>query len=126
MMEGKIMRGEPQRVGNPPAFLFIAGDPALDFVNTRPVLRGRLTELLPDFAAALRWFVAANLLDPKSAGRLRSRWAKTPRARAFCRQLLTFREQLRRAILSLESGKPISPNLIHVINRMLAQHPLPA
>jgi predicted RNA-binding Zn ribbon-like protein len=122
----KMAHGKPQAARETLDFLFLAGNPALDFVNTRPVLRGQPTELLNDFAAALRWFVAAKLLDQKAAAKFRERWANTPQAHAFLRQLLVFREQLRCAILSIESGAAVSKKMLDTLNSLLAQHPLPA
>lgn len=37
-------------------FLFVGHELALDFLNTRLVQNGEATELLPDFAALVRWF----------------------------------------------------------------------
>ena len=107
-----------------PDFLFVSGNPALDFVNTRPVLRGQPVELLSDFASVVRWFVAAKVLDQKSGPKFGRRWANTSQARACWRQLLDLREQLRRAILSLESGRGVSRIMLGELNRMLAQHPM--
>lgn len=108
-----------------PDFLFLSGNTALDFVNTRPVLRGQPVELLKDFASVLRWFVAAKLLDQKAAAKFGDHWANTREAVASWRQMLHFREQLRRAILPLESGKGVSRILLADLNHLLAQHPMP-
>jgi len=108
-----------------PDFLWLSGHPALDFVNTRPVLRGHTVELLGDFSALLRWFVAAGLLDQKFATRLNQRWRDTSAAQATHKSLLLFREQLRHAIASLESGKPLPAKMLADLNRLLAQRPLP-
>ena len=108
-----------------PDFLWLSGHPALDFVNTRPVLRGRPVELLGDFSALLRWFTAAKFLDRKSASGLNQRWGNTSVARAAHKKLLQFREQLRHAIASLESGKPLPAKMLADLNRLLAQYPLP-
>lgn len=107
-----------------PDFLFLSGNTAVDFVNTRPVLRGQPVELLKDFASVLRWFAAAKLLDQKAAAKFRERWANTSEASTLWRQLLDFREQLRRAIRSLESGKGVSRILLGELNHLLAQHPM--
>ena len=105
-------------------FVFLSGNTALDFVNTRPVLRGQPVELLKDFTSVLRWFVAAKLLDQKVAAKFRDRWANTREAVACWRQMLHFREQLRRAILSLESGKTLSRKMLDELNHLLALHPV--
>jgi len=120
------MAGKRQRTAPAPGFLFVAGNPALDFVNTRPMLRAQPTELLKDFADVLRWFVAAQFLDRTSSAKFRKRWADSPEALASLRQLLGFREQLRRQILALESQKAVSKKTLSYLNRLLAGHPLPA
>jgi len=122
----QMAEGRQGSVPKTPDFLFVSGNPALDFVNTRPLLRGQPVELLNDFAAVLRWFVAAKFLDQKAAAKVRERWANTAQAQAFWRQLLALREQLRRAILSIESGGAASERMLRTLNRQLAQHPLPA
>lgn len=108
-----------------PDFLFVAGNVALDFVNTRPVLNGEPNELLTDFGAVLRWFAAAKLLDARSADRLSKLWAKTAESHVFWRQLLVFREQLRNAIVSIESGPTIPKSTLDLLNRQLSQHAMP-
>jgi predicted RNA-binding Zn ribbon-like protein len=108
-----------------PDFLFLSGNTALDFVNTRSVLRGQPVELLKDFASVVRWFAAAKLLDQKAAAKFRDRWANTREAIACRRQMLHFRERLRRAILSLESGKGVSRIMLGELNHLLVQHPTP-
>ena len=59
-------------------FLFVGNHPALDFLNTRPLLSGdEPTELLPDFAAVLRWFRAANMLGSREENELRRQWGES-------------------------------------------------
>lgn len=120
------MSDEKQPIGPAGDFLFISGDRALDFVNTRPVLHAEPTELLVDFASVIRWFVAAGLLDRPSAAGLLNRWSHTSRARALWRQLLIFRERLRSAVLSIESGQLVPRKTLDQINALLCQHPMVA
>ena len=44
-------------------FLFVANRPILDFLNTRPVLAQGPTELLRDFHALERWFIASGIVE---------------------------------------------------------------
>jgi predicted RNA-binding Zn ribbon-like protein len=112
-------------ISGTPDFLFLSGNTALDFINTRPMLRGQPVELLKDFASVLRWFAAAELLDQKAVAKFRDRWSNTREAVACWRNMLHFREQLRRAILSLESGHGVSRSMLGELNHLLAQHPMP-
>lgn len=105
-------------------FFFLSGSTALDFVNTRPAPDGRPVELLTDFAALLRWFVAAALLDQRSSRALQHRWGNGRQARAALRQLLRFREELRNSIELLEGGHSVPPQTLVRLNRLLRQHPM--
>jgi predicted RNA-binding Zn ribbon-like protein len=122
----KMHEERPPAVRRAPEFLFVSGNAALDFVNTRPLLQARPTELLSDFNAVLRWFVAAKLLDQKAAGEFHKRWGNTAAARACCQKLLLFREQLRSAVVAIESGKTVSRKMLDSFNRLLSRHALPA
>jgi len=58
-------------------FLFVGNQLALDFLNTSPVQNGEPMELLPDFAALLRWFQAVGLLSPGKAAGLSQQWGES-------------------------------------------------
>lgn len=107
-------------------FLFVGNQLALDFLNTRPVQNGAPLELLPDFAALLRWFDAAGLLSNTDAARLESRWRDTREAESavgFARKL---RETLRDQILTWESGGKIQQRTIDALNVLMEKNPLPS
>ena len=106
-------------------FLFIGDDPAIDFVNTRLVDHGAPIDLLPDWAAAVRWFVAAGLVGPVAAQRLRDGWGDGPdTAKAFLR-LATFREHLRSAIARISARGLPPKTFIDIVNRQLEVHAVP-
>lgn len=106
-------------------FLFVGNRPALDFLNTRPVLSGtEPTELLPDFAALLRWFRAAGLVGPREASELRRQWGESDRARRTLDSLHQLREKLRREILKYEAGGDVQRATVEEINRLMADHPM--
>jgi predicted RNA-binding Zn ribbon-like protein len=86
-------------------FLFLANQPALDFLNTRPVQDGNATELLPDFEARQRWD------DP----------ARTRRTLEAAREL---RERLRSEVLTWEAGIPVHRSTVDELNRLMAGHPM--
>lgn len=63
----------PSSTPRPDGFRFIAGDPALDFVNTAVWNEaGVMRERLIDYAALVRWGREAGLLSPGEARRLRA------------------------------------------------------
>lgn len=104
-------------------FLFVANRPILDFLNTRPVLAQGPTELLPDVHALERWLVASGIVrSPKLKSLLRS-WRQSPEAALFLKDLITFRERLREAVLRLEAGSAASDEFIHEVNAGLRQYP---
>lgn len=106
-------------------FLFVGNHPALDFLNTRPILSGEEpTELLPDFAALLRWFQATNLLGAREASELWRQWGESERARRALNSLRQLREKLRKEVLEYESGGDLRPAAIKEINELMASHPL--
>lgn len=106
-------------------FLFVGNHPALDFLNTRPVLGGEEpTELLPDFAAVLRWFHAAGLLGPREASELRRKWGESDRARRTLDSIHQLRETLRKEILKYEAGRDVQRATVEEINRLMADHPM--
>jgi predicted RNA-binding Zn ribbon-like protein len=100
-------------------FLFLGNHAALDFLNTRPVLNEEPVELLPDFAALLRWFRAAGWLDPARA-------ADTARASHTAESARELRERLRKDILRYEAGGGIQASTIAELNRLMAEHPMGA
>lgn len=105
-------------------FLFLGNEHALDLVNTRPVIDGKATELLPDFAALLRWFRAASLLTARQAAALELSWGSTVGARAAFDTMILFREELRGQIVCWESGAPLRRSTAAEISRQMAAHPM--
>jgi predicted RNA-binding Zn ribbon-like protein len=104
-------------------FLFVANRRILDFLNTRPVLAQGATELLPDFHALERWFIAAGIVSSIRAKRLLQSWRNSPEAAAFLEDLLAFRERLLDAVVRMEGGLSPSNGFIRELNARLLQHP---
>jgi predicted RNA-binding Zn ribbon-like protein len=105
-------------------FLFLANQPALDFLNTRPVQDGNATELLPDFEALLRWFRAAELLSDREIAKLRQRWDDPARTRRTLEAARELRERLRSEVLTWEAGIPVHRSTVDELNRLMAGHPM--
>jgi predicted RNA-binding Zn ribbon-like protein len=104
-------------------FLFVANQPVLDFLNTRPVLEGEPRELLCDDAALERWLAAAGIVASPKTRTMMRRWRDSPRAEAFLQKLLAFRERLRAAVIRREAGLPVSDAFVSEINLLLREHP---
>jgi len=105
-------------------FLFLGNQLALDFVNTRPVQKGKAVELLPDFSALLRWFRAADLLSPSEVASLRRRWGESRQAQQVVESMRELRERLRKDILGWEGGGAVHQSTIKELNRLMAEHPM--
>ena len=105
-------------------FLFLGNQLALDFVNTRPLVNGELTEMLPDFSALLRWFVAAELLSPRVATAFEKKWGHSARAQPVVEGMRELRERLRKQILSWEKGDAIHPSMVSELNQLMKEQPM--
>ena len=90
-----------------PSFGFIAGDPALDFVNTVDWTdAGQVDERLPDYDALARWSVEAGVLPRAAGDRLRRSAAARPReARATLAEAIRTREILHEVFSAVAAGK---------------------
>jgi len=107
-------------------FLFLGNQPALDLLNTRPIPENEPVELLPDLAALLRWFQAAELLGPREAAKLLRQWAGSRRAAQALEAIRELRERLRKEVVAWESGAPVHQATIDELNGLMAEHPMRA
>ncbi|HVH87940.1 MAG TPA: ABATE domain-containing protein [Terriglobales bacterium] len=103
-------------------FLFVGNELVLDFLNTRPIQNGEPFELLTDFGALLRWFRAANVLNPQEFTRLQNQWCDTPKAKRITESMRALREDLRKEILAWEHGDLLRRSTINELNRLMSQH----
>src|SRR5215470_1580281 len=119
----------PKVVGRPDSdwrdgFLFLGNQVTLDFLNTCPVIDGSPVELLPDWNALVRWFLAAELIAASEAKRLQQEWSDSKRAQRIVESMQQFREELRKAIISWEHNGQIPPALREKLNDLMARHPM--
>ena len=105
-------------------FLFLANHLALDFLNTRPLQNSKLTELLPDFSALLRWFQAADLLSSGEAANLQQQWGNSARAQRALEAARELREKLRKEIMAWERGGDVRRSTLDELNRLMGQRPM--
>jgi predicted RNA-binding Zn ribbon-like protein len=105
-------------------FLFLGNQLALDFLNTRPIQNEESVELLPDFNALLRWFRAAGLLSSGEMLSLQEQWGESHCGQRILDLVREFRENLRKAVLRWEGGKPVQRATIDQLNRLMAEHPM--
>jgi predicted RNA-binding Zn ribbon-like protein len=105
-------------------FFFVGNQLALDFLNTCPVQNGEPMELLPHFAALLRWFQAAELLSPGKAASLSQQWRGSARARRTVEAMRELRERLRKEVFAWERGGTVHHTVISELNRLMSEHPM--
>jgi hypothetical protein len=105
-------------------FLFVGNHLALDFLNTQPVQDGEAMELLPDFAALLRWFWTGGLLSPHEVAVLDRQWGQSARARHTVEAIWGFRQQLRGQVLEWEQVGTFHRGTIDEVNRLVAAYPM--
>ena len=102
------------------AFKFIAGDPALDLVNTVDwTSRGPELDRLTDYDRLTRWAEEAEIISGKTAAALRSRAVTRPReGEAALEAVLRARQVMERLFSSIAAGTPDSAALDE-FNRLL-------
>jgi len=105
-------------------FMFVGNQLALDFVNTRLVQNGQPIELLPNFAALLRWFYAAGLLNSRQVAALRQQWDGSKRARGIAEAMRLLREKLRKQLLAWERGMSVHQPILDELNNLMAMRPM--
>jgi predicted RNA-binding Zn ribbon-like protein len=103
-------------------FLFVAGQACLDFLNTRPVVKGETIELLPNFEEFVRWLVRAGLLDPRAAAENIRRWGDGPEGARVAERARVFRESLRHTVDGIVKGRGVSTEGLAAINSVLAEN----
>lgn len=104
-------------------FLFVGNHLALDFLNTKPILAGEPTELLPNATALERWLIASAIITSRQDRVLVRRWRNSRQADALVRKLIAFRERLRAAVLRVEGGSLPRDTFLAEVNRLLEEHP---
>jgi predicted RNA-binding Zn ribbon-like protein len=105
-----------------PAFLYVGGDPALDFVNTVDwTPRGLDGERLSGYDQVTRWAEGAAVLAPTAGRRLRRALAERPgKAASALTDVHRTREVLHDLFGAVARGEPPGPALLR-FNRLLAE-----
>ncbi len=103
-------------------FLFLAGHPGLDFLNTRTLVKGQPAELLPNLEEFLRWLTRAGRIDGRSAAESLKRWDGSPEGPRVVERARTFRETMRHMTDGLVRGRGVSTEGVAAINFILAEN----
>jgi len=107
---------------SPSRFFFIAGQPALDFVNTRPVLNGAVVDLIASVEDLAAWLEAAKLSDAAMGRRARG-LSGTRAGQELLAEAIELREALREILERHTSGRPSSEPALARINELLRRLP---
>jgi predicted RNA-binding Zn ribbon-like protein len=103
-------------------FLFLAGHPCLDFLNTRPLVKGHAVELLGTLEEFLRWLTRAGRIDARAAGDAAKKWNDGPEGARITERARTFRETLRHMADGLVKSRGVSTEGLAAINFILAEN----
>ena len=104
-------------------FLFVGNHLSLDLLNTRLVNADGPIELLSDTASLERWLNAAGVFESAEQRHAARAWRHSKVAQQFLDELLVFRENLRSAVLRLESGKNLESTFLRELNQKLLAYP---
>ncbi len=105
-----------------PDFLFLAGHPCLDFLNTKPVVKGQPIELLSSYEDLLRWLTRAGRLDPRGSADALRRWGEGTEGERIAERARALRENLRHMSEGIVKGRGVSTEAMAAINFVLAEN----
>jgi predicted RNA-binding Zn ribbon-like protein len=102
-----------------PNYLFLANNPALDFVNTEVVLSGKPTDLMQSFAELTEWFAKAGLASMADMDRLAADWDGSKEGSAALRAARGLRGLLRSCLEKLSQTGHLPGTLAPCLNEHL-------
>ncbi len=103
-------------------FPFVAGHPCLDFVNTRPVVKGQAVELLSGLEDFVRWLGRSGSIDGHAASDAVKRWNESPEGARIAERARGFRETLRHLVDGVVKGRGVPTEALAAINFILAEN----
>lgn len=99
--------------------LFLANEPALDLLNTTPVLAEGPVDLLETFVDLTTWLAATGLMDEPKAKALARRWGSTREGEAAVARAKALREALREIITARLGGGKMPAKAVAILNDAL-------
>jgi len=103
-------------------FPFLAGHPCLDFLNPRPMVKGKAVELLAGLEDFVRWLGRTGSIDPRAAADAVKRWTEGPEGARIAERARAFRETLRHMVDGIVKGRGVSTEALAAINFVLAEN----
>jgi predicted RNA-binding Zn ribbon-like protein len=114
---------EPKTDSASGEFLILGNDPALDLLNTTPVLATGPVDLLSDYAGLTRWLSAAGLATASASAALAERWQATRNGTMALAEAKHLREDLRNFLVAYRSGTTVRDKWIETLNSVLSRGP---
>jgi predicted RNA-binding Zn ribbon-like protein len=106
-------------------FLFLAGNAALDFVNTEMRdASGQVVDLLDSNEALIEWCEASRLFDRAALERFRESWRAPARARGVLPHARLFRASIAEVVDLVIGGKRYAAAAVAALAAPLAAYPL--
>ena len=103
-------------------FLSLGGHPCLDFLNTRPLVKGHAVELLGSLEDFLRWLTRAGRIDARAAADAMRKWNDGPEGPRITERARAFRETLRHMAEGLVKSRGVATEGLAAINFILAEN----
>jgi len=100
-------------------FVFEAKNLCLDFVNTKILRNGELTNLLRSFDDLLSWLIQAGVIATDEAEQLSKRWDGKRQSSEALDRAWELRTSLHRMAERLSTGKAAQPEAVALINELL-------
>lgn len=104
-------------------FLFLGGHPAVDLVNTRPVLEGRPVELLATPRDLVAWLRSSGQISSTEARRLGTA-LRDPAGHEVLDRAIAYRETIRRGLQAVVDGGAVPPWMVASTNRLMRALPI--
>ena len=101
-------------------FVFVGGDPCLDFINTEIVGKAGHTDLLQNYSDLLDWLSQAGLVNSRQASYLH-KWSQNAEGHKALTRVRQIRAELRRTAEGLVRSRPVSNSTLEALNQVLCE-----
>ena len=100
-------------------FIFVGNDPALDLLNTTPVLAEGPADFLESFSDLVAWLAQAGLIPEQESAKLQREKISSSEAHAALKQAKSLREALRAIVIAIENDASIPKSAMTAMNDVL-------
>jgi predicted RNA-binding Zn ribbon-like protein len=103
-------------------FPLLAGHPAIDFINTRPLVKGQPVELLATLEDFVRWLGRVGSLDGRAGAEAVRRWNDGAEGARIAERARGLRETLRHMVDGIVKGRGVSTEGLAAVNFIFAEN----